>query len=129
MISERLKYAIWSIITLVSALGIRKLWRHLPFWINIWIGDFLWAMMLYWAIVAFFMPKNRWRATLYLIVFSWFIEASQAFHTPWLDAFRSTTFGSLLLGQGFLWSDIFAYTFGALCAYLLDNWANRSPKS
>ncbi len=76
--------------------------------------------MLYCAMIAVLMPIHRWRATLGLVVFCWLIEASQAWRTAWLDTFRDTTFGGLLLDHGFLWSDIIAYTMGALAAYFAD---------
>lgn len=121
---KRVTYILLAIVTIIIALIIRKLWTHLPFWINIWIGDFLWAVMLYFAMIAVFMPKNRWKATAYLIVFCWIIEISQEWHTEWLDAFRQTYIGGLLLGHGFLWSDIISYTMGALVAYLIDKKKN-----
>ena len=31
---------------------------------------------------------------------------------PWLDALRATLFGRLVLGQGFLWSDLVCYAAG-----------------
>jgi hypothetical protein len=117
---NRIKYAFLSIIIIALALKIRSLWRFLPYWLNFWIGDFLWAIMLYCIMIAVFLPRNRWQATRYLVVFCWIIEISQAWHTPWLDAYRNTYVGGLLLGHGFLWSDIIAYTAGVLTAYWVD---------
>ena len=41
-------------------------------------------------------------------------------HVPWLDALRATTLGALVLGQGFLWSDIVCYAVGVMLAAILD---------
>jgi Protein of unknown function (DUF2809) len=121
MIKKRLYYAILTIFTMALGLGVRCLWHYLPNWINIWIGDFLWAVMLYFACRTLFLNVNTRKMTMCLIVFCWVIETSQQFHTPWLDAFRDTTFGGLLLGHGFLWSDIISYTAGVLVGYWLDS--------
>jgi Protein of unknown function (DUF2809) len=115
--NKRLYYGILTILTMALGLGVRHLWQYLPDWINIWIGDFIWAIMLFWACRTVFVYSNPRKMTLLLILFCWFIETSQQFHTPWLDAFRATTFGGLLLGHGFLWSDMAAYTAGALFGY------------
>ncbi len=117
---SRLFYLFLTLTTIAIALFLRKMWLYLPFFINIWIGDYLWAAMLFWASMVFFLNFDRRKVTLALIVFCWFVEASQAFHTPWLDSFRDTTLGGLLLGHGFLWSDIVAYTAGVVSAYFVD---------
>jgi hypothetical protein len=48
------------------------------------------------------------------------VELSQLVHTPWLDALRRTRAGALVLGQGFLWSDLACYAAGAAAAVLVD---------
>ena len=118
---NRLIYVGLTVFTIIFALYLRSIWQHLPFFINVWIGDFLWATMLYWFCRIFFLSVESKKLALSLILFCWFIEASQSFHTPSLDAFRNTTFGGLLLGHGFLWSDIIAYTAGIICAYFVEN--------
>lgn len=44
-------------------------------------------------------------------------ELSQLWHTPILDAIRSTTIGKLMLGVGFVWSDLVCYAAGTILAY------------
>lgn len=46
------------------------------------------------------------------ISFCYLIELSQFYHANWIDNIRKTTFGGLILGYGFLWSDLLAYTIG-----------------
>jgi hypothetical protein len=117
---KRLFYLGLTIFTIIFALFIRNSWSSLPYFINFWIGDFLWAIMLFWACRFVFLHSNRLLMSTLLIVFCWCIESSQLLHTDWLDAFRNTTFGGLLLGHGFLWSDIIAYTCGVIVGYLID---------
>ena len=40
------------------------------------------------------------------------VEFSQLWHTPWLDGFRQTRLGVLLIGRFFAWADIAAYLAG-----------------
>jgi hypothetical protein len=40
------------------------------------------------------------------------VECSQLLHVDWLDAIRAHRLGALLLGRGFLWSDLVAYAGG-----------------
>lgn len=122
---ERLRYAAIAALLILVALGLRSIWASLPFWFNVWIGDFLWALMLYCLGMAVLMPADKLRFTLGLVVFCWLVEGSQALHTPWLDAFRDTRLGGLLLGHGFLWSDIVSYTAGTVAGYVTDVY-NRS---
>ena len=54
------------------------------------------------------------------LVFSYLIEISQLYHAPWIDAIRATALGGLVLGFGFLWSDILCYTVGVLLGIIVD---------
>ncbi|MDO4536447.1 MAG: DUF2809 domain-containing protein, partial [Clostridium perfringens] len=45
---------------------------------------------------------------------------SQIYHAPWIDSIRNTTLGGLVLGFGFLWSDILCYTIGIAIGVALD---------
>ena len=48
------------------------------------------------------------------------IEALQLYNAEWIIALRATLFGRYVLGQGFLWSDILAYTLGIVIAFFAD---------
>ena len=48
------------------------------------------------------------------------IELSQLYHSPWIDAVRQTRLGGLVLGFGFLWSDLVTYTVGGLVGLVLE---------
>lgn len=101
-------------------------------WLPSGCGDALWAMMMYclWRIV-FVRRTLRWIALCSLST-CYAVELSQLIRWPWLVSFRSTTVGHLLLGQGFLWTDLVAYTAGILIIYLLTHcvaellWLRRS---
>jgi hypothetical protein len=46
------------------------------------------------------------------LVLAFAVEVSQLHHKPWIDGIRNTTLGGLVLGFGFLWSDLVCYTVG-----------------
>ena len=53
------------------------------------------------------------------------VEISQLVRVDWLDTIRSTRLGPLLLGRGFLWSDLVAYAGGTVTATGIDAAARR----
>ncbi|HNV69644.1 MAG TPA: DUF2809 domain-containing protein, partial [Candidatus Ozemobacteraceae bacterium] len=48
------------------------------------------------------------------------IELSQLCQADWLNAIRQTRLGAIVLGFGFLWSDLACYICGAGVAALID---------
>lgn len=46
-------------------------------------------------------------------------ELLQLYHAPWIEAVRQTRIGGLMLGFGFLWSDIICYAAGIVIAYVM----------
>ena len=48
------------------------------------------------------------------------IEISQLYQAEWINNIRHTTLGGLILGQGFLWSDMVAYTVGVIIGALFE---------
>jgi hypothetical protein len=48
------------------------------------------------------------------------IELFQLYQAEWIIELRKTLFGRYVLGQGFLWSDIAAYTIGIIIAFLIE---------
>jgi hypothetical protein len=51
------------------------------------------------------------------------VELFRLVHAPWLDAFRLTTAGALLLGRVFSPWDVLAYGVGIALGMLLDRFA------
>lgn len=62
---------------------------------------------------GFLFPKIETRKLAFIsLIFCYGIEISQLYHETWIDSIRATTLGGLVLGYGFLWSDLVAYTIG-----------------
>lgn len=113
-------------VLLVIALGApaRLFSADLPVLYTQFIGDALWALMIYllWALL---LPRSPvWVLALLTLGIAWGIEFSQLLHTPLLGSIRSTRAGRLLLGSGFLWSDMLACALGA-AAGLAGEWGLR----
>jgi hypothetical protein len=60
------------------------------------------------------------------LAIAYLVEISQLYHAPWIDALRLTALGGLMLGFGFLWSDLACYTVGVAGGVLLERVAFRS---
>ncbi|MCV2487120.1 DUF2809 domain-containing protein [Flavobacterium sp. SH_e] len=97
--------------------------------IPLWIGDFLYAVMIYFLVRIFLPFKNAFGIALLSLLICYGIEFLQLYQGEWMIEIRKTLFGRYVLGQGFLWSDILAYTFGTFSAFILEqivlNFFNR----
>jgi len=108
----------YSVITLlVIFLGITS--RKINF-VPLFIGDILYAVMIYFGFraVFFFKPKITFILSL---LFCFFIETSQLIQWEWLIAIRKTILGHYVLGEGFLWTDLICYLFGSTLAVFTDH--------
>ncbi|GAL83871.1 hypothetical protein MYP_1099 [Sporocytophaga myxococcoides] len=99
-------------------LAARKWKIFLPDLINVYLGDAIWAAMIYFGIAFIFNRKSLSFIGVLSLTFCYCIEVSQFYHAPWIDAIRNTRIGALILGFAFLWSDILAYTLGIGFSFL-----------
>ena len=109
--SKRIIYAL--LVLIVIALGILS--RKVTV-IPLIVGDILYAVMMFLLIRFLLIQFRYWKVALISLSICYFIEISQLYRAPWINQIRNTTFGALVLGNGFLWSDMIAYTIGtAIC--------------
>ncbi|KWU56584.1 hypothetical protein AWW70_22550 [Bacillus mycoides] len=109
---NRLLYAVFTIVVIILGLSSRKFAFALPDLLNGYLGDALWALMIFIGF-GFLFPKIETRKLAFIsLIFCYGIEISQLYHAEWIDSIRATTLGGLVLGYGFLWSDLVAYTIG-----------------
>lgn len=91
----------------------------LPFLIVKYGGSMLWGAMVYFlAASALSKFPDRFSIALAFVV-AILVELFRLYHTPWLDAFRVTLAGALLLGRVFSLWNIVAYACGIVAAYLV----------
>ncbi|PES67757.1 hypothetical protein CN507_12360 [Bacillus cereus] len=120
---NRLLYALFTIVVIILGLSSRKFAFALPDLLNEYLGDALWALMIFTGF-GFLFPKIEMKKLAFIsLIFCYGIEISQLYHAEWIDSIRATTLGGLVLGYGFLWSDLVAYTIGVgvglFCEYML----------
>ena len=83
-------------------------------------GNALWAAMMLWWVSALAPDARLLVRGAVALGISFAVELSQLYHTPALDALRSTTGGHLVLGSGFDPRDFVAYGLGVVVAALLE---------
>lgn len=105
----------------------------LPFAVVKYGGSLLWGSMVYF-LLAFAVGGLSARIrpagiAIIALAIAICVELFRLYHTPWLDAFRLTTSGALLLGRVFSLWNIVAYAFGIAAAYALDPARRQSSPS
>ncbi|MED0963737.1 DUF2809 domain-containing protein [Bacillus paramycoides] len=120
---NRILYAIFTIIVIVLGHSSRKFAYVLPDILNAYLGDALWALMIFTGFGFLFPKIETKKLAIISLIFCYGIEISQLYHAEWIDSIRATTLGGLVFGYGFLWSDLVAYTIGIgvgmLCEFML----------
>jgi len=122
MLKSRILYFILIVLTIIIGL----LSRHYAF-IPLFIGDILWAQMVYFIMRFLFIKATIKCAVIYSLTFCYAIEFSQLYKAPWIDDLRHTLFGRLVLGDTFLWGDLLSYTVGVAIGVLLDKLLAKMP--
>ncbi|MCC6988653.1 MAG: DUF2809 domain-containing protein [Acidobacteria bacterium] len=122
---SRARLAALAAVTIALGLASRRYASQLPGVVAAYAGDVLWAALVYW-LVAWCAPGRPARGVgAVALLLAGLVECSQALHTPWLDGFRAHRLVALVLGQGFLWSDLLCYAAGVTVALTLD--VTRAP--
>ena len=88
--------------------------------IPLWVGDVLWATMIYF-IARFCVPKaSIMKIVLISILITYLVEFSQLYKAEWIDNLRHTFLGRMILGETFLWADLLSYTAGILIGVVIE---------
>ncbi|GMA99966.1 DUF2809 domain-containing protein [Pelosinus sp. IPA-1] len=115
---ERGYYLILVIVVIILGL----LSRELSSWFPKWVGSILWGLMVFFIMGFIFRDRTTRHTALIAAIFSIGVEVAKLYHTPWIDEFRYTKIGGLLLGYVFSWNNISLYisgiSLGAMCESL-----------
>ncbi|QSQ21862.1 DUF2809 domain-containing protein [Pyxidicoccus parkwayensis] len=116
----RVTALVLALLVLVLGLASRSKSIPWPTFFAEYAGDTLWALLVF-LLLRFVAPT---RPVLHVaaaaLAFSFAVELSQLYQAPWLNAVRRTLPGRLVLGAGFLWSDLVCYTVGVLVGLALS---------
>jgi hypothetical protein len=105
-------YLVGVLIVVALGLGSRSFGAYLPTFIAEYSGDTLWALMVFFGL-GLLAPYSRiWQRAAVALAVSLTVEVSQLYQAPWINALRHTRLGGLVLGFGFLWSDLVCYSIG-----------------
>ena len=88
--------------------------------VPLFMGDLLYAVMIFIFIRIFLIEYKSFQIAVLALVTCYTIECLQLYQADWILELRKTLFGRYVLGQGFLWSDLVAYSFGVLIAFLIE---------
>jgi len=107
--------------TVAAGLTLRLAHLGLPFALTKYGGSFLWALMIYWIVSTL---RPRWpipRAALGAGLIATTVELFKLYRAPWLNLFRLTLPGALLLGRIFSIWDLIFYALAILAGALADH--------
>lgn len=113
---------LWTLVVIIgTGLASRTFARAWsPDWMLLYGGDVLWAAALYGVLLLGLRSRSGWFVFGLTIAGATVIEFSQLYQADWAQQFRTTVPFNLVLGQGFLVSDLLAYVAGALGMRVLD---------
>lgn len=114
-LKKRIRYLALIVCIVMMGLLSRKI-----AWIPLWTGDALYAGMIFFIVRLTFLFKRPAFVAILSLGICLAVECSQLCQAAWISSIRSTLPGRLILGQGFLWSDILAYVAGVTLAFLAD---------
>ena len=121
---NRILYAFLIVFTIGAGLASRS--NYIPELIYPYLGDTLYALMVFWIVGLLFpqMPSKKVAAISILCCF--LIELSQLYDAAWILEIRNTRLGGLILGFGFLWSDLVSYFIGGVIGLTFEHMLQNS---
>lgn len=122
-LGSRAGYAVATLLVIAAGLLLRRFGYPvgLPFIIVNYGAAALWGGMVFLILSLLLAPRVRsLNLAVLAVVLSAAVELFRLYHTPWLDAFRLTLTGALLIGRIFSIWNIVSYTLGIAVACFID---------
>ena len=117
---KRIVYSIVIVITIATGLFVRLKKQWFPDIVNLYLGDILYAFMMYYIVSFIAMYKAIKIKAIAALLICFAIELFQLYQAEWINVIRQTLPGRLILGSGFLWSDLLAYCIGVTAAFIFE---------
>lgn len=113
-----------ALAAMVIICGLSLRWYGFPLGLSAFVvkygGSLLWATMVF-LLVGVAQPRlTQTQIAAIAVVIAGVVEFSRLVHTPWLDAFRLTAAGALLLGRIFSLWNLAAYAVGVAFGAWID---------
>ncbi len=125
-ISTRLIYLSAAVVVILLGLGSRRFREFLPAFMAEYAGDTLWALLMFLLVSMIAARRPLVVRACAAAGLAGLVELSQLYHAEWIDSIRQTTLGGLILGFGFLWTDLVCYLIGiasgCVAEWLLARW-------
>ncbi len=113
----RLIYLALFIFCTWLALATRSHRSWFPHLVVVYGGDIIWSGMFVFFLRMLLLKTPLWKLTLFNYILGVLDECSQLNNSSLMVAIRSTYFGRLMFGVGFLWSDLVCYAIGSLLGW------------
>ncbi|MBK3665252.1 DUF2809 domain-containing protein [Bradyrhizobium diazoefficiens] len=113
-----------ALVLVVIVCGLSLRWYGFPLGLPAFVvkygGSLLWATMVF-LLVGVLLPRlTRTQIAAVAALIALAVDSSRLVHAPWLDAFRLTTAGALLLGRIFSLWNLVAYAVGIAFGVWID---------
>jgi hypothetical protein len=125
LLKKRLIYLICFILIIPIGLSTRKYGASMPYAVAKYGGDTLYATCIFFFLRIWLAKPPLWRITLYCYIICVCVEFLQLYKAPWIEKLRHTPPFGLILGYGFLWSDLVSYAVGALLGWGIGRMVER----
>lgn len=127
-------YAALLLCTVGLGLATRRVPEVFPPVVAEYGGDTLWAAMVFWLLALWRVRVSTAQLAATAMGICTVVELSQLYQASWAISLRGKPGVGLILGQGFLWSDLVCYAVGVAVAAVLDALLHallqaRSPSS
>lgn len=120
---QKLRITYFVVILIIILTGILS--RKFDF-IPLFVGDMLYAAMIYFMVRFVFPIEKPHIIFITALLLCFAIELQQLIDIKWLVTIRKTLLGHYILGQGFLWSDLFCYAIAIGLSSYIDTLIQKS---
>jgi hypothetical protein len=110
---KRLAYAGWIALVIAAGLASRSSGAtFLPGFVATYAGDTLWALMVFLGLGFLFSSARTAVLAGAALGIAFAVEFSQLWEVDWLNRIRATRLGALVLGKGWVATDLLCYAVG-----------------
>jgi hypothetical protein len=118
-------YFFLVLLTIPLGLATRFWNQSMPQVVQLYGGDVLSATCIFFGVRFLAVRRSLFWVTVVSFIVCILVECLQLYKAPWILELRRTRVGGILMGHGFLWSDLVCYAVGVLIGLLIAYFAER----